>query len=486
MVAVCGTSFSANRSVYDGYLTFMGDHDLDIHGTLLCLDPETCHFLPPPLKNESIKLKKSYWDKVILIPRKHAEDIFSVYGSPPFYSKIYLGEASLEKNKTAHELGIYEAYGIEIEGEYEENLVETWVGLENAYRADFIWKRRSDLKGKEMTTVLIEEPSTFSAINSRGDGGSNIPVELLSELGRRMNFTLRYVPKAVVTTVEEIMQILSKGDSDMSTSFYYITMERMDMADFTKALASTKLVMVTRNDMIRSSRTSIFRTLHSSVWLAVVFTLALLVAFGLLILTKLSNGRDGFSYLEAAVTIYGACLAQGAGREVRSISLRVLLWTTLAFGILFINALAARLISTLSVVEADALVEALEDVRDLDLKLFIVRGGHTEDKFKNAREGVLKDLWENNVDHSAEYFLEKEMIEVFLEEENEESAMLLNPFYVELLLEENEVSCSLILTELHNWPAMFIGEKSCNGCCLATLQFDKKFQECPSGRAFPS
>ncbi len=356
-------------------------------------------------------------------------------------------------------LQFYEAYTIE-DNEVEVNLVESWTNAQRTFRAKHIWNRRSNLKGKEMKVFAVHQPPLYVIYPGEPEKNTGRNVEVVKELARRMNFTITYVidDKSLVQGgVKHVMQELNKGHLDISSLFLLMKLDRMKLVEYSNVVGRSELLLATKDQLSVRRGASIFKIFHTSVWFSVALTIPALVLSGVVILVKINSSSD-MALLEAAVTIYGACLSQGASRDVKSASFRLLLWSTLVFGMLFANALSANLISTLSTTQEEIAVKTLKDVSSKNLKMFISKGGNTEQDFKGAPEGSLKkELWKNNVDHTSDYFFGKDMINVFLDEE-EDSAVLMEPIYLEMFIRENSPrGCNLLVTKAEYQSSLYLG-----------------------------
>ncbi len=467
------------RTSYSGYVSYKF---INV-GLLICLTSESCKLL---LSNQNYNLSiprtRPKWDATttMVTSRASFESLLRSFGTPSFSSKIYVAEAFIRKGSST-ELNVHEAYGVADGEQRRHNLVESWTGFVSTFRAEHIWKRRSDLLGKEMKIFTIHGPPLYSVDPDRPEENSGQNIEILKELSRRMNFTIRYlyVNKESFGTkqVSWILRSLSEDKFDMSALFLFMTPERREDIVFSNPIAKTNRLLATKRDLRVSRTKSILEVFDSIVWYCLGLSMTLLLLARLLSCRLTTCGDQSrltfyYSLLEEVMTVCGACLSQGTSRDVRNTSFRVLLWTSLVFGVLFVNALSAKLISTLSSMQEELFVKSLEDVKKYDLKLFISRGGFTEDDFKNSPPGSLKKhLWDNDIDHAPDYFYGKDMVAAFLQEDRE-SAIIVNPIYLAMFLISNKPrGCGLVSSGLKFGAQDVVGEyKLISHCRKPTSQ----------------
>ncbi len=333
--------------------------------------------------------------------------------------------------------------------------VKKWVGQEVSYRSKYVWERRGDLRGRELTFAVVEYPPFVVMHDDSVLGGHN--VEFVSELAARMNFTLRLqlhrdeeTNKSGASFFRMVASDLESGRVDSAAHSMYRTPERLARFSMSAVLYKVNQVLATRRDMTSAGeeRGSLFSVFGPDVWAAgggTVLALILAASAASLLSSGDEESNQSHRVLDDSSILFGALLAQGSHRNMDRLSTKLLLLVALAFGVLAVSSLSARLISILSIQRYKSLVEDLDDVVRLSLPLYVNDGGYVEFAFRDAPEDSMRRrLWERQI-VLRDYVDEADLIEEFLQLE-EKAALVIHPMVVHN--QRHELGCRLHIRKL--------------------------------------
>ena len=247
-----------------------------------------------------------------------------------------------------------------------ENEVEVWHEGERQVQAQSIWARRSDLRGVELRTGYIEyKPYLFIP----GDDHANMygfDLDLNNELRRRLNFTSKRVyasdgnfGKIVGTNGEwnGIIGLILDGSVDLSMSLLGPSVERAEVIDFTSVVEVVSPILVSHKPktVVANSFLAVF---GEDAWWAILGTfVTMMLGAGVIAWVMPPEEENKAQPGSFIFQVLCAFVCQGSTLTLDKLSMKILVFSCLAFGLISFAVFGALLASFLSVRK---IVEAIE------------------------------------------------------------------------------------------------------------------------------
>ena len=171
-----------------------------------------------------------------------------------------------------------------------------------------------------------------------------------------------------------LMKDLVDGRIDL-TMLLQVTTERAAFIDYSHVTLENGLVLVAKKSDVKTNF-SLLKLFRRDVWLTTWLIIALFFAWAGIIIIALYKSRN--ELFEIVFVLFASLINQGSNEIVKRISMRILIFTTLLFGFLGQNFIAANLTSSISVQLPSVEIKSLEDVEDLNYDLFITAGTSIE------------------------------------------------------------------------------------------------------------
>eukprot|EP00094_Tigriopus_californicus_P009099 TCALIF_08772-PA protein Name:"Similar to Nmdar1 Glutamate [NMDA] receptor subunit 1 (Drosophila mojavensis)" AED:0.33 eAED:0.33 QI:0/0/0/0.5/1/1/2/0/732 len=316
-----------------------------------------------------------------------------------FDSKVYLVSSKPDNQSIIFS----EFYTIHNETAPVERIVEDWKNLKIQNEPEYIWKRRVNVEGIHFYVGAMNYVSMISLPDDKSDQATGFCSEIIRLLSKSMNFTYEYKtpPRNVFGTFSESKEwtglagLVVRNEVDFTANLVPMSYERADEMNFSRGITLEQSVFVYKKSTSGAIPLQRMFTPGVAVMFVVVFVVLLLSAIFIAYLYRLGHLH---AVMEVVLSILASFMNQGFTERFSANSMRILLYTSLLLGILFVNILSARLASLLSVQLEDDPVNQFEDVIDKELELFVQGQSSREEFFSLANKGSAANyIWETQL-----------------------------------------------------------------------------------------
>lgn len=112
--------------------------------------------------------------------------------------------------------------------------------------------------------------------------------------------------------------------------------------------------------------------------------------------------------VQQILSSFGVMISQGCEEVIRSWSMRILLYTSLIFGFLFLQVLSARLSSFIAVEIVSQKITSIKDIYDQKLELYVQQSSATADSFKfSETDSYESKIWTEQISKNPNEYLGK-------------------------------------------------------------------------------
>lgn len=286
-----------------------------------------------------------------------------------------------------------------------QRVVEVWTNKTNSKEYEYIWRRRHNLEGMKIKIGALNYPSMITLNPDDPTKATGFCAELLYLLAQGMNFTFEYIqPERNVfgTTTEDeewtgLAGLLVRNEVDMSANLVPMTYERTDDMNFSRGITMEQSIFVYRDQygtVIPLQR--VFSPEVIAIFVTIFFVLMGIAVF---ISWLYRKGRFFHFYILEIVLITLASITNQGFQERLSVSsMRILLYTSLLLGLLFVQVLSARLASLVSVHMDFKPINNFEEVIDQERNLYVLGQSSREEYFSKANCGSSAfEIWNNQM-----------------------------------------------------------------------------------------
>ncbi|TRY61305.1 hypothetical protein TCAL_14963 [Tigriopus californicus] len=376
------------------FKTFVSDAEdvNDFNGTIVDLHPKSN--LKPRYDDDPYAFRRRW----LLADSDHNRRLV-VKSGPTFDSKVYL----LASQNTS--ISISEMYLVGSHTVPTQRVVEVWINGTNSKDYEYIWRRRYDLKGMKLKIGALNYPSMITVDHEDPTKATGFSAELLMILSKGMNFTFEYIqPERNVfgtnTEAEEwtgLAGLLVRNEVDISANLVPMTYERTDDMNFSRGITMEQSVFVYRDQY--GTIIPLQRVFSSEVIAIFVTIFFVLMGIAVFISWLYRKGRFFHFYILEIVLITLASITNQGFQERLSVSsMRILLYTSLLLGLLFVQVLSARLASLVSVHMDYKPINTFEEVIDQKRNLYVLGQSSREEYFSKANCGSsAHEIWNNQM-----------------------------------------------------------------------------------------
>ena len=298
-----------------------------------------------------------------------------------------------------------------------------------------------------------KDPNTIRGFN----------IDVLNALQMALNFTYtldmpedysygKLLPNGTWTG---LVGAVKRHDYNFSAHMMRMTAQRSEAIRFTNVIAQHRNVFISRGLESAGSNT-ILSMMAVNSWL---FLFGLTALMSLMFYAAVLLTPERFQNSMSFISVLGLVIGQGTS-PTKVISIRILFFTSLVFGLLLLNVFSAGLASHLSVTLPPKAVENVEDIESHGLSLFVMGGGGTLYTFTSAGpETTEYRIWKNQLSTNPDYYTplkNEDQIANFLGDEK--GVMLTNPNRFKSWRSENkDVGCKFMvaprnLVVRYGWP----------------------------------
>ena len=276
--------------------------------------------------------------------------------------------------------------------------------------SEFIWERRSDLKGVTLTNVVLDF-GRFAEMqrteNGTIDGGKGLSVEIVQQLSEELNFSIKFVDSYDGNWGAKdpesgrwngMIRMLMEDEADICTTALSITPERNEVIEYSLPIErdiDTLMIRAPRGTAMNFwAYVDIFMLVS---WIGVALTtLALAAAFVCLQFLGKENfhsrsDSENFKFFHALALVVLVTIQREyplASSALRLISIRILLFTACCSGFLLFAFYSGVLTSLMTSKAPPVAVRAFGDVLNLNLKVLVWRSTDNEGALKTAAENT--------------------------------------------------------------------------------------------------
>jgi hypothetical protein len=295
----------------------------------------------------------------------------------------------------------------------------------------YIWKRRQDLKGCEVTVAYIHTPPWIYAVDSIENCtdniflganaiicGSTVSTALLKELSYNLNFSVTFlhsednqygVKSEINGNWTGLIGVLSQKKADVGATTLTIIPSRAEAIDFGVGIKFyyVRLYMIKPKMSIRYSL--YLNVFDMSYWNALILTTMLIVTTFVLmicIIRKASGKIENFTLISEvqnlltgvgvtfqALLALDVCNVKPMNR-LSSLSIRIFTLSICFVGMLNLNAFSAGLTSVLTVEHSEATVNSFDDIaQNPRYHLLVLKGTRTELYLSESKDPIVRDIW---------------------------------------------------------------------------------------------